>query len=341
MISQLISRLMILIFGTLYPAYRSYKAVKTKDVREYVKWMMYWIVFAFFTTLENAADLFISWVPLYYEVKIGFLIWLLSPATKGSSILYRKFVHPWLARHEQDIDKYIESARQSSYATLLRVGRQGISVATETFLKTAVTGQNTLFNTLRKYGSMQDLHQPGPLDEFDGGQGMPPRVAWNGNPQINEPNDQMQYNFENDYRILEQQYHHDDVPEGYSTLPGGANLARSSSTQNIILESQDESDQGTAEEPILIDDALPRGSNEPATSGRRRTASNSSTAASNNRRPVARSSSSDVSQMRGYSTLPRSRKTKVNPASQPVLGGTLPRSSRRSKTKLTAKSQEV
>ena len=27
-----------LTFGTLYPAYRSYKAVKTKDVREYVSW---------------------------------------------------------------------------------------------------------------------------------------------------------------------------------------------------------------------------------------------------------------------------------------------------------------
>ena len=26
-----------------------------------VKWMMYWIVFAFFTAIENAADLFVSW----------------------------------------------------------------------------------------------------------------------------------------------------------------------------------------------------------------------------------------------------------------------------------------
>ena len=38
-----------------------------------VKWMMYWIVFAFFTAVENTADVFISWsgsllnfLPLYY-----------------------------------------------------------------------------------------------------------------------------------------------------------------------------------------------------------------------------------------------------------------------------------
>ncbi|PNI49789.1 REEP2 isoform 7 [Pan troglodytes] len=36
MVSWIISRLVVLIFGTLYPAYSSYKAVKTKNVKEYV-----------------------------------------------------------------------------------------------------------------------------------------------------------------------------------------------------------------------------------------------------------------------------------------------------------------
>ncbi|KAM7100468.1 uncharacterized protein J5F26_008387 isoform 3-T4 [Ciconia maguari] len=35
MVSWIISRLVVLIFGTLYPAYSSYKAVKTKNVKEY------------------------------------------------------------------------------------------------------------------------------------------------------------------------------------------------------------------------------------------------------------------------------------------------------------------
>lgn len=44
---------------------------------------------------------FFSRFPFYYEIKIILVIWLLSPATKGSSILYRKFVHPTLSSREQ------------------------------------------------------------------------------------------------------------------------------------------------------------------------------------------------------------------------------------------------
>jgi len=157
MVSALISRVILLVFGTLYPAYRSYKAIKNKDVREYVKWMMYWIIFAFFTTGETFADMFLSWLPLYYEIKIVFILWLLSPATKGSSILYRKFVHPRLVKHEKAIDRYIARAQNRSYATLMDVGKKGFNVATDTLLKTAATGQIQLVQTLRKYNSMQDL----------------------------------------------------------------------------------------------------------------------------------------------------------------------------------------
>ena len=63
--------------ATLYPAYSSFKAVKTKNVREYVsfnrfsyemkfaflmkvKWMMYWIIYALFTALEKLIDPFVS-----------------------------------------------------------------------------------------------------------------------------------------------------------------------------------------------------------------------------------------------------------------------------------------
>ncbi|XP_030876866.1 receptor expression-enhancing protein 1-like, partial [Leptonychotes weddellii] len=83
MVSWIISRLVVLIFGTLYPAYYSYKAVKSKDIKEYV----------------SSTD----WFPFYYELKIAFVAWLLSPYTKGSSLLYRKFVHPTLSSKEKVI----------------------------------------------------------------------------------------------------------------------------------------------------------------------------------------------------------------------------------------------
>lgn len=40
-------------------------------------------------------------LPFYYELKIAIVVWLLSPYTKGSSVLYRKFVHPTLSSKEK------------------------------------------------------------------------------------------------------------------------------------------------------------------------------------------------------------------------------------------------
>ncbi|XP_066278794.1 receptor expression-enhancing protein 2-like isoform X7 [Branchiostoma lanceolatum] len=138
MVSAIISRFVVLLFGTLYPAYASYKAVKTKNVREYVKWMMYWIVFAIFTFVETFADVFISWVPFYYEVKIVFVVWLLSPYTKGSSFIYRKFVHPAMSKREKEIDEYIAQASERSYETMVKMGKSGLNMAATAVAKTAI-----------------------------------------------------------------------------------------------------------------------------------------------------------------------------------------------------------
>ncbi|CAH7139462.1 Reep1 [Phodopus roborovskii] len=114
-----------LIFGTLYPAYYSYKAVKSKDIKEYVKWMMYWIIFALFTTAETFTDIFLCWFPFYYELKIAFVAWLLSPYTKGSSLLYRKFVHPTLSSKEKGQGALSERLRSFSMQDLTTIRGDG------------------------------------------------------------------------------------------------------------------------------------------------------------------------------------------------------------------------
>ncbi|XP_030375203.1 uncharacterized protein LOC115624601 isoform X2 [Scaptodrosophila lebanonensis] len=160
MISSLFSRLVILFFGTLYPAYASYKAVRTKNVKEYVKWMMYWIVFAFFTCIETFTDIFLSWFPFYYEVKVIIVLWLLSPATKGSSTLYRKFVHPMLTRREQEIDEYLNQARERGYSAVLQLGSKGVNYATNVIMQTAIKGGGNLVQTIKRSYSLSDLSEP-------------------------------------------------------------------------------------------------------------------------------------------------------------------------------------
>ncbi|XP_042357196.1 receptor expression-enhancing protein 1 isoform X2 [Plectropomus leopardus] len=169
MVSWIISRLVVLVFGTLYPAYSSYKAVKSKDVKEYVKWMMYWIIFALFTAVEVFTDMFLCWIPFYYELKIAFVVWLLSPYTKGSSVLYRKFVHPTLSSKEKDIDEYICQAKDKSYDTLVHFGRKGLNVAATAAVMAATKSQGVLSDRLRSF-SMQDLssYQSDPVNTSPG-----------------------------------------------------------------------------------------------------------------------------------------------------------------------------
>ncbi|RMB90941.1 hypothetical protein DUI87_32539 [Hirundo rustica rustica] len=140
----------------LYPAYASYKAVKTKNIREYVRWMMYWIIFALFMATETFTDLLISWFPFYYEVKMAFVIWLLSPYTRGASLLYRRFVHPTLARKEKDIDAFLAQARERGYQTLLRFGKRGLNLAATAAVQAATKSQGALAGRLRSF-SAQDL----------------------------------------------------------------------------------------------------------------------------------------------------------------------------------------
>ncbi|KAL5021376.1 hypothetical protein ScPMuIL_000531 [Solemya velum] len=160
MVSSVVSRVVILVFGTLYPAYASYKAVRTKNVKEYVKWMMYWIVFALFMCVETFSDVFLSWLPFYYEVKIVFVLWLLSPVTKGSSVMYKKFVHPQLVKREKEIDEAIAKASKRGYSALLTLGTRGLTYATTAVVTTAIKGQSKLVDHIRKSYSTSDLRVP-------------------------------------------------------------------------------------------------------------------------------------------------------------------------------------
>nr|CAB3265517.1 receptor expression-enhancing protein 2-like [Phallusia mammillata] len=153
-----VSRLAIVGGGLLYPAYSSYKAVKTTNVRQYVRWIMYWVVFALFTSVETFADIFVAWLPFYYEAKFMFVFWLASPYTKGSTYLYRKFIHPNLSKKEQDIDLFLENAKDKGYEAMVNVGSRGFNLAANAVVTAAVKGQAVVTDKLRSYSTL-DLTQ--------------------------------------------------------------------------------------------------------------------------------------------------------------------------------------
>ena len=83
--------------------------------------MTYWIVFSLLTLTEEVTDMFFSfWFPLYYECKILILAWLISPATMGSTFLYRQIIHPTLINREDEIDEFVQKWKEQSYSLGLK-----------------------------------------------------------------------------------------------------------------------------------------------------------------------------------------------------------------------------
>lgn len=95
-------------------------------------------MFSVFVAFETLSDMFISWFPFYYEVKLAIVFWLLSPMTKGSSHVYRSFIHPKLSQHEQEIDDYINQAKEKGYKAVIDVGSKTFDFASKLIVETAI-----------------------------------------------------------------------------------------------------------------------------------------------------------------------------------------------------------
>jgi hypothetical protein len=123
-----------LFFNILNPAYLTFKAFRSRRAHHYVKWMMYWIVFALFSAFETIADIFLFWLPFYYEIKFVFMVWLILPVWKdllGSGLLYEKFVHPWFLTHEPKIDAALDTLQCRTCSAAFRWASKAIKTISD------------------------------------------------------------------------------------------------------------------------------------------------------------------------------------------------------------------
>jgi len=147
-----------LVCATLYPAYESFKAVKTKNTKNYVRWMMYWIVYATFSAVESFMDpILYFWLPFYSEAKILFILYLVSSSTRGSSTIYRYWIHPTLCSNEAQIDVTISKFKSRTVQTLKQWTTTGLQRLGYLVTRTALTGGGGLVQTFQRSVSMMDL----------------------------------------------------------------------------------------------------------------------------------------------------------------------------------------
>ena len=144
----LLSRPVCHFLAYLYPAYQSFKAVRANDPELHTQWLVYWIVNTVFTVGELFSDQLLAWLPLYYECKIAFVARLVLPRFKGASVLYEKFLAPYLARHEAAIDSRIDEAGRKVRAFSSSITERGVQEVRKRSIDLVAAGQKFVLENL-------------------------------------------------------------------------------------------------------------------------------------------------------------------------------------------------
>eukprot|EP01136_Pigoraptor_vietnamica_P002055 Opistho-1_new@29475 len=119
------AQLLTNLVGFLYPAYASFKAIESSDKNDDTRWLIYWVVYAFFNILEYFTDTLLHWIPFYYFAKIFVLLFLMLPSTDGANLVYYKFVRPYLLNHETQIDGALRLGRKEFTEAANEIAREG------------------------------------------------------------------------------------------------------------------------------------------------------------------------------------------------------------------------
>ncbi|CAL9769739.1 unnamed protein product, partial [Musa acuminata subsp. burmannicoides] len=83
----------------LYPLYASVCAIESPSKLDDEQWLAYWILYSFLTLMEMVAEPILSWIPVWHQIKVAFVAWLVLPQFRGASFIYERFVREQLRKH--------------------------------------------------------------------------------------------------------------------------------------------------------------------------------------------------------------------------------------------------
>ena len=118
----------------LFPIFASYKALRTSDPAQLTPWLMYWVVFSCFSLFDYWTYFIFSWIPFYAYLRLIVLSYLVLPQTQGAKVIYQNHVHPFIAHHELEIDRFIETAHDRALSMGLQYVKRAIRFVQENLL---------------------------------------------------------------------------------------------------------------------------------------------------------------------------------------------------------------
>ncbi|XP_059641041.1 HVA22-like protein e [Cornus florida] len=76
----------------LYPLYASVVAIESPSKVDDEQWLAYWILYSFLTLMEMLLLPILEWIPIWYDVKLILVAWLVLPQFLGAAFVYERFV---------------------------------------------------------------------------------------------------------------------------------------------------------------------------------------------------------------------------------------------------------
>jgi len=93
------------VIGVAYPAFMSFIALESQGADDDKQWLTYWVCFGAFNIVDQFAGIILSFIPFYYFLKLGFLVFLFHPKTKGATQVYESFILPYMEQYEGKINE--------------------------------------------------------------------------------------------------------------------------------------------------------------------------------------------------------------------------------------------
>jgi len=93
--------------GVFYPLIGSIKSLETDTLDDDKMWLTYWVCFSSYFTIEMVLGFLLKKIPLYFFIKSGIFVYLYLPYTRGTEIVYKKFIKKMFIKWQGNVDKLL------------------------------------------------------------------------------------------------------------------------------------------------------------------------------------------------------------------------------------------
>ena len=90
------------------PAYKTFKALESKDVKDDKRMLTFWICFGFVYLFDNVFSWIFSFIYFYHLFRAVLIIYLYVPRFDGATKIYDMIIHPLFNKYSSLINSYLE-----------------------------------------------------------------------------------------------------------------------------------------------------------------------------------------------------------------------------------------